>query len=94
MPKLTRTTSDLTFLETAEKCSAEVLPLFGTSDHLLITVKFDAKQNVSTEVPFHRMIFQHDNTNWDSFRTYTAVASPFNFFFKNKSSRIASLISE
>lgn len=54
IPK-TRHCTNIFLTSCSEKCSAKVLPLLGTADHSLVSVKIGAKSKVS---PFHRTIFQ------------------------------------
>lgn len=49
---------DLFLVTCLDKYSPVVSPSLGCSDHSLIHFKIDAKQKTSSDVPFHRTIFQ------------------------------------
>lgn len=53
IPK-TRHCTNIFLTSCSEKCSAKVLPLLGTADHSLVSVKIDAKSKV-TEQFFSRL---------------------------------------
>ena len=66
---------DLFLTSCPEKCSTYVLSPLGTSDHFVVSVKIDAKSEISTDAPFHRTVFRYSKADWDSFRSFMADAS-------------------
>lgn len=50
---------DLFLTTCSGKCFSVVSPHLGFSDHSLICLKIDAKPKSSSDVPFHRPIFQY-----------------------------------
>lgn len=70
-----------------EKCSAAVLPSFGTSDYLLINVKADAKPK---SIPLMYHFIGQFFSMLNSFGSYITESPCFSF---QRASRTASLIS-
>ena len=66
-----------------EKCSTSVLSPLGSSDHCVVSVKIDAKSEISTDVPFHRTVFRYSKADWDSFRSFMADAPLSHIFNQN-----------
>lgn len=86
-------TLDRVFLTCLDQYSNDVLLPLGTSNLSLIYVKVDAKSESSSNVTFYRTIYQYFKADWDSFKSPIAEI-PLSAFFKNRSPRTASLISE
>lgn len=59
-----------------DQCSAEVLRPLGTSDHFLVFVKLDAKPKTSSDVPFHRTLYQYNKADCNRFRSYITEEHP------------------
>lgn len=86
-------TLDLVFITCLGQYSNGVLLPLGTSNRSLIYVKVDAKSESSSDVTFYRTIYQYFKADSDSFRSHIAEI-PLAAFFKNRSPRTASLVSE
>ena len=84
---------DLFLTSCPEKCSTSVLSPLGSSDHCVVSVKIDAKSEISTDVPFHRTVFRYSKADWDSFRSFMADA-PLSHIFNQNSEKAACLTSE
>ena len=84
---------DLFLTYVPEFCTPTRLSPLGFSDHCVVSVSIDMPSKCSSEVSFHRTSHSYTQADWDNFRSYIADG-PFNLFFKFRTSKLTSLISD
>ena len=48
-------------------CSTMAFPLFGNSDHLVVSISIDFPSNSQRDSPFHHIAYDYSRADWDSF---------------------------
>ena len=64
-------------------------PLFGNSDHVVVSVSVDSPTNSQQHVPFHRIAYDYSHADWDGLRDHLRDV-PWEDIFELRASAAAS----